>query len=65
MNNCFSVLFRGEYEEVKKTEQKLEKRWLSVAITPRNPIITARAIILMRNSYIHLRKCFLKFADFV
>ena len=43
---------------MKKIEENLanyEKQMsLSLAIMPRNPIITARAVIIMQNCYIHL-----------
>ena len=52
MNNCFSTNFRGEYEQLEENLAKREKQmWLSLAIMPRNPSVTARAVIIMQNSY--------------
>ena len=52
VNNCFSIVFRGEYEELEENWAKHEKQMrLSLAITPRNPIIT-------HNSYIRLSKLY-------
>ena len=63
VNNCFSIVFRGEYEELEENWAKHEKQMrLSWAITPRNPIITSRAVIIMviimHNSYIRLSKLY-------
>ena len=55
VNNRFSIIFRGEYEELEENLAKHGKQmWLSFAITPRNPIITARVVIIMQNCCIHL-----------
>ena len=55
MNNCFIIIFKGECEKLEENLAKHEKqRSLSSAITPRNPIITAGAVIIMQNGYIHL-----------
>ena len=55
MNNCFSIIFKRECEKLEENLAKHEKQVsLSLAIMPRNPIITARAVIIMQNSYIHL-----------
>ena len=55
VNNCFSIIFKGECEKREENLAKHEKQmWLSLAIVPRNPIITAREAIIMQNCYIHL-----------
>ena len=55
MNNCFSIIFRGEYEDNEENCAEQEKQmWISLAITPRNSIITAREVIIMQNSYKNL-----------
>ena len=55
MNNCFSIIFKGECEKLEENLAKHEKQMsLSLAIMSRNPIITARAVIIMQNCYIHL-----------
>ena len=60
VDNYFSIIFRGEYEELEKNWAKHETQMrLSLAITPRNPIITARAVIIMHNYYIRLSKLYL------
>ena len=56
-NNCFSIIFKGECEKLEEKSAKHEKQMsLSLAIVPRNPTITARAVIIMQNCYIHLWK---------
>ena len=55
MNNCFTIIFKVECEKFEKILAKHEKQMsLSFAIMPRNPIITARAVIIKQNCYIHL-----------
>ena len=55
MNNCFSIIFKRECEKLEENLAKHEKQVSpSLAIMPRNPIIPARAVIIMQNSYIHL-----------
>ena len=55
VNNCFSIIFEGECEKPEENLAKHVKQMsLSVAIMPRNPIITARMVIIMQNCYIHL-----------
>ena len=52
-NNCFSKIFKRECEKLAENLVKHEKQMsLSLAIMPRNPIITA--VIIMQNCYIHL-----------
>ena len=44
MNNCFSIIFKGECEKPEENLAKHVKQIsLSLAIMPRNPIITARS----------------------
>ena len=58
-NNCFSIIFKGECEKIEVNWAKHEKQMrLSLAIMPRNPIITARVVIIMQNCYIHLWKLY-------
>ena len=46
--NCFSIILKGECEIREENLAKHEKQMsLSLAITPRNPIIAARAVIIM------------------
>ena len=55
MNNCFSIIFKGECEKLEENLAKHEKQMsLSLAVMTRNPIITAHAVIVMQNCYIHL-----------
>ena len=55
VNNCFSIIFKGQCEKLEENLAKHEKQLsLSLTIMPRNPIITARAVIIMQNCYIHL-----------
>ena len=55
VNNCFNIIFKRECEKLEENLAKDEKQMsLSLAIMPRNPIITARAVIIMQNCYIHL-----------
>ena len=55
VKNCFSIIFKGECEKLEEKFAKHEKQMsLSLAIIPRNPIITVRAVIIMQNCYIHL-----------
>ena len=55
MNNCFSIIFKGECEKPEENLAKHKNQMsLSLAIMPRNPIITAPAVIMMQNYYIHL-----------
>ena len=55
MNNCFSIIFIGECEKLEENLAKNEKQMsLSLAVMPRNPIINARAVVIMPNHYIHL-----------
>ena len=55
MNNCFSIIFKGECEKLEENLAKDVKQMsLSLAIMPRNPKITAHAVIIMQNCYIHL-----------
>ena len=55
MNNCFSIIFKEECEKREENLANHEKQMsLSLAIMPRNPIITVRAVIIMQNCYIHL-----------
>ena len=55
MNNYFSIIFKGECEKREENLAKHEKQMsLGLAIIPRNPIITARAVIIMQNCYICL-----------
>ena len=43
MNNCFSIIFKGECEKLKENLAKHEKQMsFGLAIMPRNPIITVR-----------------------
>ena len=43
VNNCFSTIFKEEYEKLEENLAKHEKQMsLSLAIMPRNPIITVR-----------------------
>ena len=50
MNNCFSIIFKEECEKREETLAYHEKQMsLSLAIMPRNPIITARAVITNGN----------------
>ena len=43
MNNCFSIIFKGEREKREENLANHEKQMsLGLAIMPRNPIITAR-----------------------
>ena len=56
-NNCFSVIFKEECEQLEENLAKHEKQMsltCSLAIVPRNPIITACTVIIMQNRYIHL-----------
>ena len=47
MNNCSSIIFKGECEKLEESLAKHEKQMsLSLAIMSRNPIITARAVII-------------------
>ena len=42
VNNCFTIIFKGECEKLEENLAKHKKQmWLSLAIMPRNPIITA------------------------
>ena len=55
MNDCFSIIFKGECEKREENLVKHEKQMsLSLVIMPRNPVITARTVIMMQNCYIHL-----------
>ena len=55
MNNCFSIIFIGNCEKLEENLATNEKQLsLSLAVLPRNPIITARAVIKMQNCFIHL-----------
>ena len=55
VNNCFSIIFKGECEKLEENLAKHEKQMpLGLAIMSRNPIITVRAVIIMQNCYIHL-----------
>ena len=59
VNNCFSIIFKGECEKLERNLAKHEKQVsLSLAIVTRNPIIIARAVIIIQNCYIHLRKLY-------
>ena len=61
MNNCFSIIFKGECQKLEENLAKHEKKMsLSLAIMTRNPIITTRAVIIMQNCYIHPLKIILK-----
>ena len=47
MNNCFSIIFKGEGENLEENLAKHENQMsLSLAITPRNPTITTRTVII-------------------
>ena len=55
VNNCFSIIFKEECEKREENLANHEKQMsLSLEIMPRNPIITARAVIIVQNCYIHL-----------
>ena len=55
VNNCFSIIFKGGCEKLEENLAKHEKQMLlSLAIMPRNPIITACAVIIVQNCHIHL-----------
>ena len=48
------MIFKGECEKLgEKLAQHEKQMSLSLAIIPRNPVITARAVIIMQNCYIH------------
>ena len=57
VNNCFSIIFKGEFEKENLAKHE-EQMSLSLAITPRNPIITVHTVIMMQNCYIHLWKLY-------
>ena len=48
LSNCFSIIFKRECEKLEGNLAKHEKQMsLSLAIVPRNPIITAKIILNM------------------